>query len=712
MSSFSSRENTTPPTPPLNSKQPQLFLDVEDKTEEACSKFEEIPACTYQNKIIGNPSTNTNAKRKLEFMTCDCQEEWDGFSNLACGEDSNCINRITSVECINDSCFCGNDCQNQRFQKQQYSNVSVFKTELKGYGLKAEDDLYENQFIYEYIGEVIDEAKFRQRMIEYDSKKYTHFYFMMLKPDAFIDATEKGSLARFVNHSCNPNAYVDKWVVGDKLKMGIFAKRKILKGEEISFDYNVDRYGAQKQPCYCGEPNCIKFMGGKTQTDAALLLPEGIADALGVTSKEERAWLKENKHLRSKQQKDDATINEQFVKSLQVQPITENDVSKVMSALMKSQETPIIKQLITRMNLTEDPHVNSLIVKFHGYKSLSGVLQSTDDDELIISILETLERWPAVTKNKIAASQIEEVISEINSKTENETIKDLASSLFERWSKLQMAYRIPKNNNAVTMPSFGRISRTPEQDQPQQNQQAQQYSNYKPVAQFTKMPGLPPNWEAAFDANSKQYYYFNTVTNVTTWEKPIPAPMGPRPPSGPGPMGRSNKYNTDDDLAKREERRIQREKEAKHNKLMQQEQRLKELIANAKAPEKPKPKEPERKERRERSHSHSHSHNNSPENLEMKWKHLLAKYVPNMIRKYEPEIGRDNVKHCAKELVNAITSKELRQNKPPPKVLEEHKIKKVKDFTKQYMEKFIVKYRAKKRKPEQAEDATKRVKIE
>ena len=69
--------------------------------------------------------------------------------------------------------------------------------------------------------------------------------------------------------------------------MGIFAKRRIEKGEEITFDYNVDRYGAQSQPCYCGEPNCIKFMGGKTQTDAALLLPEVLADALGVTPKQE-----------------------------------------------------------------------------------------------------------------------------------------------------------------------------------------------------------------------------------------------------------------------------------------------------------------------------------------------------------------------------------------------------------------------------------------
>ena len=69
--------------------------------------------------------------------------------------------------------------------------------------------------------------------------------------------------------------------------MGIFAKRDIQKHEEITFNYNVDRYGYvsycrlcaysldkidptrshQAQTCYCGESNCVGFIGGKTQTD-------------------------------------------------------------------------------------------------------------------------------------------------------------------------------------------------------------------------------------------------------------------------------------------------------------------------------------------------------------------------------------------------------------------------------------------------------------
>lgn len=59
----------------------------------------------------------------------------------------------------------------------------------------------------------------------------------------YIDATKKGGKARFLNHSCNPNCYVAKWVVGKRMRMGIFSKRDIQQGEELTFNYNVDRYG-------------------------------------------------------------------------------------------------------------------------------------------------------------------------------------------------------------------------------------------------------------------------------------------------------------------------------------------------------------------------------------------------------------------------------------------------------------------------------------
>lgn len=790
---------------------PVLFLDAEDKTQEALTTFELLNACTYQNKYVGSANVTTTAttstktsnstltkshqqqhRRKLEYMTCDCEEEWDSElqMNLACGPDSNCINRITCVECVNRNCLCGDDCQNQRFQNRQYSKVKVIQTELKGYGLIAEQDIEENQFIYEYIGEVIDEISFRQRMIEYDLRHLKHFYFMMLSNDSFIDATEKGSLGRFINHSCNPNAFVDKWHVGDRLRMGIFAKRKISRGEEITFDYNVDRYGAQSQPCYCGEPNCIKFMGGKTQTDAALLLPQMIAEALGVTPRQEKAWLKENKSIRNQQQNDESNINEEFVNSIEIEPIENQDgVTKVMSALMKTQHPLIIKKLIERIFLSNDQDdINVMFVRFHGYKTISTILQDLlvaknsgkesettdnndidnstgdddqDKDELIIKILKILVSWPAVTKNKIASANLEEVVKDIQTNNENsnnnDEINQLCTSLLDRWSKLEMAYRIPKQesvptNNAAAAATttatatgtttsaspFERISsHTPEvggTNTPSSTSQQQQQQ------QNSRDAGLPENWRSAFDKNTGGYYYYNLVTKETTWERPLGSlPLGPKPPSGPGLKGRINKYN-EIDLAKREELRIQKEKEMKFIEMQNRDRKLKELIEMSK-------KSMNNiggssgttitaatinglsdnggnntgnitgiyGDDKHSKHHHHHHHDkhlkngprntstssSSGNNVEKIWKRIFAKYIPNIIKKYESEIGRDNVKGCAKELVNILTQSEIKHGNSLPSSsssngysmeLSDKKLKKIKEYSHGYMDKFLIKF--------------------
>lgn len=66
---------------------------------------------------------------------------------------------------------------------------------------------------------------------------------MSLRSDAVIDATQKGNISRFINHSCDPNAETQKWTVNGELRIGFFSKKTILKGEEITFDYQFQRYG-------------------------------------------------------------------------------------------------------------------------------------------------------------------------------------------------------------------------------------------------------------------------------------------------------------------------------------------------------------------------------------------------------------------------------------------------------------------------------------
>ncbi len=46
---------------------------------------------------------------------------------------------------------------------------------------------------------------------------------MKLSSKEIIDPTEKGNIARFINHSCDPNCWTEKWNVLGEVEIGIFA---------------------------------------------------------------------------------------------------------------------------------------------------------------------------------------------------------------------------------------------------------------------------------------------------------------------------------------------------------------------------------------------------------------------------------------------------------------------------------------------------------
>lgn len=87
---------------------------------------------------------------------------------------------------------------------------------------------------------------------------------MSFDQNMIIDATT-GSIARFVNHSCNPNCRMIKWIVSGQPRMALFAgDRPIMTGEELTYDYNFDPFSAKNvQKCLCGQPNCRGVLGPK-----------------------------------------------------------------------------------------------------------------------------------------------------------------------------------------------------------------------------------------------------------------------------------------------------------------------------------------------------------------------------------------------------------------------------------------------------------------
>lgn len=60
-------------------------------------------------------------------------------------------------------------------------------------------------------------------------------YMFRLDEDRVVDATLSGGLARYINHSCNPNCVAEIVEVERDLRIIIFAKRKISRGEEVQY---------------------------------------------------------------------------------------------------------------------------------------------------------------------------------------------------------------------------------------------------------------------------------------------------------------------------------------------------------------------------------------------------------------------------------------------------------------------------------------------
>lgn len=52
-------------------------------------------------------------------------------------------------------------------------------------------------------------------------------------------------------------------------------------GEELTFDYNFERYGDKPMRCFCGSKKCRKFIGGTQETTANIV---ELGDAEDVTN--------------------------------------------------------------------------------------------------------------------------------------------------------------------------------------------------------------------------------------------------------------------------------------------------------------------------------------------------------------------------------------------------------------------------------------------
>ncbi|KAJ3183536.1 Histone-Lysine N-Methyltransferase ash1l [Geranomyces variabilis] len=208
-------------------------------------------------KIQKNIFVDRRPNKCKEIAVCHCEKPEDPNA-WACTE--NCLNRCMMIECNPEECPAGDRCANQRFRnKEHVADIEVVWTAGRGYGLQATSAIRASTLVLEYRGEIISQETCLDRMRDQYAHLENH-YFLNYSRGEVIDGCRKGTDARFVNHSCEPNCHIEKWMVDGEYAVGLFAKKDIAPGDELTYDYRFESFGPMK-PCLCGAPTCRGFIG-------------------------------------------------------------------------------------------------------------------------------------------------------------------------------------------------------------------------------------------------------------------------------------------------------------------------------------------------------------------------------------------------------------------------------------------------------------------
>eukprot|EP01041_Mallomonas_annulata_P002505 gene2505-4867_t len=187
-----------------------------------------------------------------KFCVCDrsCKRRFPGCrckSGRCCGNQCKCF--IAGRECDPDLCStCGvcihpyfvpavsehlsntntsfPMCLNSALSWSLSSRVAAGRSSIHGWGLYAQEPLDKNEFIMEYTGEIVSQIDLS--------------FLFGLNEDNVLDATRKGGLSKFVNHSEDPNCVTKVVLVNGDHRIKILALKAISAGEELTFNYNHD----------------------------------------------------------------------------------------------------------------------------------------------------------------------------------------------------------------------------------------------------------------------------------------------------------------------------------------------------------------------------------------------------------------------------------------------------------------------------------------
>jgi SET domain-containing protein len=118
-----------------------------------------------------------------------------------------------------------------------------------GLGLFATKPIKKGSKIIRYIGPLLDCNKEKDDAVE-------NKYLFQVTSRWTIDGSLRKNIARYINHSCKPNAESDVQKI--KRRVDIRAIKDIAPGEEINYDYGTDYFKEYLKPIGCKCDSCEK----------------------------------------------------------------------------------------------------------------------------------------------------------------------------------------------------------------------------------------------------------------------------------------------------------------------------------------------------------------------------------------------------------------------------------------------------------------------
>ena len=222
---------------------------------------------------LPNPAIAAEAAR-IEKMKSSAHSRSNRASNRTHVKDINIVKQNLSGD--------GQQGDAIRFNqlKKRKKLVKFDRSAIHGWGLYAEENIAINDMIIEYVGERVRQAVATIREARYDKQGMGSSYLFRIDDDSIVDATKKGGIARFINHSCAPNCTAKIIRVEGTKRIVIYALKDIYKSEchfppltltslltpssdeELTYDYKFDRESDNDMriPCLCGSDVCKGFL--------------------------------------------------------------------------------------------------------------------------------------------------------------------------------------------------------------------------------------------------------------------------------------------------------------------------------------------------------------------------------------------------------------------------------------------------------------------